>query len=63
MESLLGPLLVNLYLACQNCLDRCPLEYKLLHYRWYVDDIFVLFKSFDRFNPLMPGGNKKFTYT
>ena len=29
----------------QNWLDSCPLEYRPLYYGWYVDDIFILFKS------------------
>ena len=29
----------------KNWLERCPLEYRPLYYRRYVDDIFVLFNS------------------
>ena len=49
MGSPLGPSLANAFLAHheQNCLDGCPLEYRTLYYRRYVDDIFVLFKSSD----------------
>ena len=31
----------------RNCLDRCPLEYRQLYSRWYVNVVFVLFKSFN----------------
>ena len=46
MGSPLGPSLANAFLIHheQNWLDRCPLEYRSLYYRRYVD-IFVLFKS------------------
>ena len=46
MGSPLGPSLANAFLIHheQNWLDRCPLEYRWLYYRRYVD-IFVLFKS------------------
>ena len=49
MGSPLGPSLANAFLAYhgQNWLHKCPLKYRPLYYRWYVDDIFVIFKSFD----------------
>ena len=49
MESPLGPSLVNTFLAHheQDCLDSCPLEYRSLYYRRYVDNVFALFKSSD----------------
>ena len=49
MGSSLGPPLPNAYLAYhkQNLSARCPLKYRSLCYRQYVDDIFVLFKSSD----------------
>ena len=42
MESPLGLSLANAFLAHyeQTCLDICALEYRTLHYRRYVDDIF-----------------------
>ena len=45
----LGPSLANAFLAHheQNWLDNCPLEYRSSYYRWYVDDIFLPFKSSD----------------
>ena len=47
MGSTLGPSLADAFLAHheKNWLDSCPTEYRPLCYRWYVDDIFVLFKS------------------
>ena len=52
MESPLALSLANGFLTHheQNWLDSCLLEYRPLHYRQYVDDIFLLFKSLD---PLM----------
>ena len=49
MGSRLGPSLANTFLAHreQNWLNSCPLEYRPLYYRRYLDDIFLLFKSFD----------------
>ena len=49
MGSPLGPSLANAFLAHheQNWLDNCPVEYRPLYYRRYVDDIFVLFQSSD----------------
>ena len=47
MGSLLGPTLANAILVYheQNWLELCPVEYRPLYYRRYVDDIFVLFNS------------------
>ena len=47
IASPLGPTLANEFLIYgeKNCLDNCPLEYRPLYYRRYVDDIFVLFNS------------------
>ena len=49
MGSPLGPSPANAFLVVheQDWLDSCPLEYRPLYYRGYVDDIFVLFKSSD----------------
>ena len=54
----LGPSLTNVFLAHQNWLDRRPLDYRPLHYRWYNDDIFVLFKSSGSFKTI----SKLFTF-
>ena len=45
----LGPTLASTFLCHYEklWLDRCPPEFKLVVYRRYVDDIFVLFKSKD----------------
>ena len=47
MGSPLGPTLANAFLVYheKNWLEHCPLEYRPLYYRRYVDDIFVLFNS------------------
>ena len=47
MGSPLGPTLANAFLVYheKNWLEHCPVEYRPLYYRRYVDDIFVLFNS------------------
>ena len=47
MGSPLGSTLANasLYLYEKKWLKKCPLEFKPVFYKRYVDDIFVLFKS------------------
>ena len=49
MGSPLGPTLANVFLCFheKTWLDNCPLEFKPLLYRRYVDDTFVLFKNED----------------
>ena len=49
MGSRLGPTLANAFLCFheQIWLNGCPDEFKLVYYRRYVDDIFVLFRSPD----------------
>ena len=49
MDSPLGPTLANAFLCHyeQLWLDNCPPDVKLVVYRRYVDDIFVLLKSKD----------------
>ena len=49
MGSPLGPTLANAFLCFyeRKWLEKCPLEFKPVFYRRYVDDIFVLFKSPD----------------
>ena len=46
MGSPLGPTFANCFLSFheQNWLDDCPLSFKPLYYRRYVDDTFLLFK-------------------
>ena len=46
MSSPLGPTLANIFL-CQYkkiWFNQCPSQFKLVIYRRYVDDIFLLFK-------------------
>ena len=47
MGSPLGPTLANIFLGHNETkwLDECPLAYKPLYYRRYVDDIFLLFEN------------------
>ena len=47
MSSPLGPTLANAFLIYheKDWLEHCPLEYRPLYYRRYVDDIFVLSNS------------------
>ena len=47
MGSPLGPTMANVFWSFYEMkwLEQCPNEYKLVFYRRYVDDIFVLFKS------------------
>ena len=49
MGPSLGTSLGNTFLAQheQNWLNSCSLQYGPWYYRWYVDDIFLLFKSSD----------------
>ena len=49
MGSPLGPTLANAFLChYENLwLYNCPLEFRPVVYRRYVDDIFVLFKTKD----------------
>ena len=49
MGSPLGPTLANIFMCHHEkiWLDECPVEFKPLYYRRYVDDIFVLFSSED----------------
>ena len=51
MGSPLRSSLANAFLASheQNWLNGCPLEYRPLYYRRYVDYIFALFKSSNHF--------------
>ena len=47
MGSPLGPTLANLFLCHHetNWLDCCPLQFKPVYYKRYVDDVFLLFRS------------------
>ena len=47
MVSPLDPTLANAFLVyhVENWLEHCPLEYRSLYYRRYIDNIFVFFNS------------------
>ena len=47
MGSPLGPTLANAFLVHfeKNWLQNCPSDFKPHYYRWYVDNIFLLFTS------------------
>ena len=47
MGSPLGPTMANVFLSFYEIkwLEQCPVEFKPVFYRRYVDDIFVLFES------------------
>ena len=47
MGSPLGPTFANAFPVNfeKNWLQNCPSDFKPHYYRWYVDDIFVLFTS------------------
>ena len=49
MGSPLGLRLANAFLCFHEevWLNDCPEHFKLVYYRWYVDDIFSLFRSLD----------------
>ena len=50
MGSPLGPALANIFMYSfeNKWLKDCPHSLKPVFYRWYVDDIFVLFSSLDQ---------------
>ena len=50
MGSPLGPTLANIFLCHweEIWLDKCPLQFKPLFYRRYIDDTFLLFSSNDK---------------
>ena len=60
MGSPLGPTLANAFLCFyeKKWLEQCHDEFKLVYYRRYVDDIFVLFRSPDHLIKLMDYLNK-----
>ena len=69
MCSPLGPLLANIFLSFHEIrwLKDCPVHFKPLHYRRYVDDSFVVFRSRDHIIPFLEYLNSKhpnikFTY-
>ena len=61
MGSPLGPTLANIFLSYheQQWLDDCPIAFKPVYYRRYVDDIFVLLPSSDSLNSFKEYLNKQ----
>ena len=61
MGSPLGPLSANICLSSheRTLLDNCSPEFKLLHFRRYVDDCFIIFKSQDHVQPFLNYLNPK----
>ena len=68
MGSPLGPTLANTFLCHyeQKWLDDCPLEFKPVYYKRYVDDIFLLFKELEHaplFANYMNGKHKNISFS
>ncbi|XP_069970997.1 uncharacterized protein [Penaeus vannamei] len=61
MGSPLGPSYANAFLCHheQDWLEQCPLEFKPLHYRRYIDDTFLLFKHPSHVNLFLDYLNSK----
>ena len=61
MGSPLGPTLANAFLCSQKTiwLNECPMEFKPVYYKRYVDDIFVLFRSPSHLLPFVDYLNNK----
>ena len=55
MGSPLGPLFANIFLAFheRSWLTNCPLEFKPLFFRRYIDDCFVVFRSRNHVRPFL----------
>ena len=49
MGSILGPVYANTFMSKSEIdwLHNCPTEFKLLYYKRYVDDTFLIFKRKD----------------
>ena len=47
VSSLLSPTLANVFLCHfeEQSISDCPIDYKPISYRWYVDNTFLLFLS------------------
>ena len=68
MGSPLGPSLANVFMCYHEkvWLDECPIEFKPNFYRRYVDDIFVLFDSvnkFEKFKAYLNSKHKNIKFT
>ena len=55
MGSPLGPVFADIFLSWHECtwLTNCPPQVKLLYYRRYVDDCFLLFRSPNHIKPFL----------
>ena len=55
MGSPLGPIFANIFLCSHESiwLQNCPVEFKPLFFRRYVDDCFVIFRSHDHVTPFL----------
>ena len=68
MGSPLGPILANIFLSHheENWLNKCSIKFKPSFYRRCVDDIFVLFESFesaDSFREYMSSKHQNINFT
>ena len=68
MGSPLGPILANIFLSHheENWLNKCSIKFKTSFYRRCVDDIFVLFESFesaDSFREYMSSKHQNINFT
>ena len=68
MGSPLGPTLANIFMCFNEkmWLDNCPIEFKPVYYKRYVDDIFLLFKApehLEIFKNYMNTGHANITFT
>ena len=57
----LGPSLANVFLCHHETkwLNNCPKNFKLVFYKRYVDDIFILFKKPEHVKPFADYMNSK----
>ena len=64
MGSPLGPSLANVFLCHyeKEWLDNCPSHFKIMVYKRYVDDIFVLFSSNEHLQSFVDYMNKQHRY-
>ena len=63
MGGCVSPTLANVFLCHHesNWLDGCPVEFKPVLYRRYVDDIFILFQSESHIEPFFQCINTRHT--
>ena len=68
MGSPLGPTLANAFLCYheKKWLDDCPIDFKPVYYKRYVDDIFLLFRELEhaqRFKEYMNSKHRSISFT